>query len=107
MTNKEKDSFDSTSLLVFLYGWRKPILILTAIGTVASIIVSLAIPSKFKSTVILFPSTTSSISKALLSNNPSQNDDILKFGEEEDAEQMLQILHSSKIRDRIIQKFEL
>lgn len=107
MVESNKNSFDSTSLLVFLYNWRKPVLVLTALGAIASIIVSLAIPNKYKSTVILFPSTTSSVSKALLSQNPSQKDDILRFGEEEDAEQMLQILHSSKIRDRIIQKYEL
>ncbi|MCC7301226.1 MAG: hypothetical protein IT233_01155 [Bacteroidia bacterium] len=107
MSKQVRESFDTTGLLVFLFSWRKPILLLTALGAVASIAVSLAIPNKYKSTVILFPSTTSSVSKALLSQNPGQKDDILRFGEEEDAEQMLQILHSSKIRDRIIQKYDL
>jgi capsular polysaccharide biosynthesis protein len=63
---------------------------------------------KFKSTVVLFPSTTSSISKSLMAENPlSSKHDIMQFGEEEDAEQMLQILNSDEIRDRIIQKYEL
>jgi uncharacterized protein involved in exopolysaccharide biosynthesis len=60
----------------------------------------------FKSQVILFPTSTNAISKALLSNNPSQ-EDILEFGEDEQIEQMLQILNSNKIRDSIIAKYDL
>ncbi len=33
--------------------------------------------------------------------------DILEFGEDEQAERMLQILNSNRIRDKIIQKFNL
>jgi uncharacterized protein involved in exopolysaccharide biosynthesis len=107
MEKERKDFFDSTHLLVFLYEWRKPILLITAVGAVAAIIVSLIIPNKYKSTVILFPTTTSSVSKALLSEQRSQKDDILQFGEEEEAEQMLQVLNSNHIRQRVIDRFKL
>lgn len=107
MSQERQDTFDSTHLLVFIYKWRKPILIITAIGAIASIIVSLAIPNRYKSTVILFPSTTSSVSKALLSVNPGLKNDILQFGEEENAEQMLQVLRSNEIRERVIKKYDL
>jgi uncharacterized protein involved in exopolysaccharide biosynthesis len=98
---------NSGNLIVFFYKWRKPLVIVTLIGAIVSIVVSLLIQNKFKSTVVMFPTTTSSISKALLSENNSGKEDILRLGEEEEAEQMLQILNSDEIRNRIIEKYNL
>jgi capsular polysaccharide biosynthesis protein len=103
----EGSSFNSTGLLVFLYKWRKALLLITAAGMVASVIVSYMIQPKFKSTVVMFPTTTSSISKSLLAENNNGKQDILQFGEEEEAEQMLQVLNSDEIRSRICQKYNL
>ncbi len=61
----------------------------------------------YKSTVILYPTSTNSISKVLLNNNLPSNKDLLEFGEDEQTERMLQILNSNKIRDRIIEKYNL
>jgi hypothetical protein len=55
----------------------------------------------------MFPTSSNSISKALLSENIAEKQDILGFGEDEQTEQMLQILSSNKIRDRIIEKYSL
>ena len=55
----------------------------------------------------MFPVATNSISKVLISQNSGIKEDILGFGEEEQAEQMLQILNSNLIRERIIEKFNL
>jgi len=101
--------FDSSNFLLFLYHWRKPILIVSAIAFFGAIIFSSPyfITPKFKSTVILFPASTSSISKALLSEVQTAEQDVMQIGEEEQAEQMLQILNSSRIRDRIITKYDL
>jgi len=99
--------FESTNLLVFLYKWRKPLLWILTASVIVSTIVSFLITPKYKSTVILFPAVTNSISKALLSENNLVDQDILKFGEEEEAEQMLQILNSDQIRDRITAKYNL
>ena len=102
--------FNSTNLLVLMYKWRKQLIIAPAIGVVVSIIFSMPyfIKPLFESTVIVFPSTTNSVSKALL---PQQNgygdEDILEFGDEQQAEQLLQILNSDEIRDNIIEKYDL
>jgi len=106
---RSKKDFDSTNFLIFLYIWRKPIIIITSVAFIASIIFSspIFITPKYKSTVIMFPTSSNSISKALLTENYGENQDILEFGEDEQAEQMLQILNSNRIRDRIIQKFNL
>lgn len=106
---KSKKDFDSSNFLIFLYIWRVPIFIITIAAFLASIIVSspFFITPKFKSTVIMYPASTNSISKALLSESYGEKQDILEFGEDEQAEQMLQILNSNRIRDRIIAKFNL
>lgn len=102
-------SFNSTNFIVFL--WQKRIILvsLTLIAAVLAAIFSAPffITPKYKSTVVLIPTSTNSISKALLGDNQGYKQDLLQFGEEEHAEQLLQILNSSKIRDRIIQKYDL
>ncbi|MBN1337981.1 MAG: hypothetical protein JXA03_01585 [Bacteroidales bacterium] len=106
---KSKNDFDSGNFLIFIYIWRIPVFIITLAAFFASIIISspLFITPKYKSTVIMFPVMTNSISKALLSENYGQKQDILEFGEDEQAEQMLQILNSNRIRDKIIKKYNL
>lgn len=76
-------------------------------AAVLSAVFSLFIQNKYKSTVILFPTSTASISKALLAQNTSGKEDLLSFGEEEQAEQMIQILESDEIRRRVIEKYDL
>lgn len=105
--NKFNTDFNSTNFFIFLWDRRKLIIIVSIIAAVVSAAASFLITPKFKSTVILFPTSTNSISKALVNTNPGNNQDILEFGEEEQAEQLLQILNSSLIRNKIIQRFDL
>lgn len=106
--NGDKE-FDNSAIVSFLYKWRTPILIVAAIALVASVIFSSPwfITPKYRSTVIMFPAATNSVSKVLIAQNSGVKEDILGFGEEEQAEQMLQILNSNMIRDRIIAKYDL
>ena len=101
------DDFNSLNVLYFIYKWRKPLIVIGVLAIIISSIVALTIQEKYKSTVILFPATTSSISKALLTENTFKNEDVLQFGQEEEAEQMLQILNSDEIRTKICQKYHL
>lgn len=95
------------NLFIFFYKWRKPLLVTTVAACVISLIVSFLINDKFESSVILYPTTTSSISKALIAENFGGKDDILKFGEIEEAEQLIQILNSDEIRNSITKKYNL
>jgi uncharacterized protein involved in exopolysaccharide biosynthesis len=106
--NWNKD-FDSTNLIFFLYKWRFPLIIVTGLSILAAVIFSSSffITPKYKSTVIMFPVSTNSVSKVLISQTAGMKEDILGFGEDEQAEQMLQILNSNLIRDRVIRKFNL
>ena len=106
---KRNEDFDSTNLVIFLYKWRKPLFVVILIAALGSWFFSCSwfITPKYRSTVILYPASTSSVSKALLSDQSAKGQDLMAFGEDEQAEQLLQILNSNKIRDRIIQKFDL
>ncbi len=104
-----RNDFNSERLLIFLTFWRKPLLIIGVVALLASVIFSSPyfIKPKYRSTLVMYPVSTSSVSKVLLANNYGAKQDILEFGAEEQAEQMLQILNSNLIRDRIIAKFDL
>lgn len=102
-------SFDSSNLLAYIFRWRKPLLIITVLAAIGSAIFSgpAFVPPKYKSTVIMFPTSTASVSKSLLAKNSMQKEDLLQFGEEEQAEQLLQILNSDEIRGKVINKYDL
>jgi uncharacterized protein involved in exopolysaccharide biosynthesis len=102
-------NFDSTNFILFLNKWKKPLTILVLFAIVASVIFSspFFIKPKYKSSVILFPANTNSISKVLIAENGSAKEDIMQFGEEEQAEQLLQILNSDEIRYKVITKYNL
>ena len=104
MAQKNEMEMNSLDLLGFLWKNRKSILIIGFIAAVVSSFVALVIEEKFESTVTLYPSKTSSVSFGEINN---EDQTVSKFGEEEEAEQMLQILESAKIRKEIITKFDL
>lgn len=92
------------NLLVFVWKKRKIILLVTAIAAVVSIIISFLMTPLFRSTAIVFPAATSTVSFSEQRNAKASSMD---FGEEEQAEQMVQILQSSRIRDKIVEQFGL
>ena len=99
--------FDLIFLLKLLNKWRKEITIIVISTVILSFLGSYLITPLFKSSVIMFPAATNSVSKVLISQSFGGKDDILGFGESEQTEQMLQILNSSDLRNKVIQKFDL
>lgn len=103
----DKGNINSAYLLAFFYKWRKTLLAIGVLSALSSAGVAFIIPEKFKSTVILFPAPSVSVAKSLMSHNPSANSDLLRFGEEDDMERMLQVLNSEEIRKEIIARYKL
>lgn len=99
--------FSSEGMISFILKWWLHILIASIVGGIISLGISFTIKNKYKSTVIFYPTTTNSISKALLETQPGGKQDFLAFGEEEQAEQSLQILQSDAIRDWVIINYDL
>jgi len=110
--NQEQNSsgnftFSSYGLISFIVKWWVHILVICAIGFAASIAMSFTIKNMYKSTVVFYPTTTNSISKVLLDVSGTSRQDFLEFGEEEEAEQCLQILQSDEIREWVIRQYDL
>ncbi len=105
-TNSGYD-FSSLGLIQFAWAKRKPLIIISAAAAIISIVVSFMIEPKFKSTVVLFPTSQGSVSKSLLSSQPTGEDGVLTIGEEEQAEHLLQVIKSEVIRSKVIKRFNL
>ena len=101
MNSSENQSYD---LISFLWKNKNPLITVGIVALVASSIVSLLMDEKFESTVTLYPAKTSSVT---FNEVITEDQSVSKFGENEEAEQMLQILESSSIRSKIIDKFNL
>ena len=87
----------SEALVVLLFRWRKLLAGLSVIGLIASYIVCQIITPRDKSTVILYPVLTSTVSKTLLEENTGAQEDFLRFGEEDATDQVLQLLNSDEL----------
>ena len=95
---------DRQNLIVFIWKKRKPIIIASFIAMVLSGIISFLMTPLYLSSAIVFPAATSTVSFSEQRNAKASSMD---FGEEEQAEQLVQILQSSRIRDRVINQFDL
>lgn len=105
MENNQPDLVQSQeTLLRFLLSKRKPLIIISSVICFGSIVVSLLMTPLYLSTAIVFPAATSSVSFSEQRNAKSA---AMDFGEEEQTEQLVQILQSSRIRDKIVYQFDL
>lgn len=107
--NPEKEGeFNFANVVDFLIKFRKPIIITTLLAGFLAVIFSgpYFIHPKYKSSVILYPTRTNSIARALLSTTADQLD-LLAFGQENEAEQLLQLLESDEITNHIAGKYHL
>ena len=109
MEKKQQSGYNFNSVDLLIYIWQKR-WILSGVGVLAaaaSIVISLTITPMFEANVIMFPATSASISKELLVQNYAGRQNVHGFGEEDQAEQLLQILNSVPIRLRVIEKYNL
>lgn len=100
----ESLGLNADNLLILLWRWKKSIILVMCLAVVGSAVVSLIIKEKFLSTAIIFPGKASTVE---LGEKFNVEQSMTAFGEEEEAEQLLQILNSSEIRDFIVKKYDL
>ena len=103
-TNTSELDQERQNLLLFIWRKRKVIGIVTAIACVASVVVSLLLTPQFKSTAIVFPAATNTVS---FSEQRNAKAAAMDFGEEEQAEQLVQILQSADLKDLMVKKYDL
>ncbi|MBI1306612.1 MAG: hypothetical protein GC181_08365 [Bacteroidetes bacterium] len=105
----EENFIDFTFLDItrFLYRWRKHLIIITLAAGVIAAVGSFMITPRYESEVIFYPTTINSIGNAMFTDLNKREADVLAFGEEEEAENALQVLQSDKVTQRIIRNFNL
>ena len=96
---------ESTHLLVFIYRNLKTLIAVGFLAAVAASGVSLMLDEYYESTVVMFATSQHSLGEQFFEE--TKKNDLLAYGETEDAERLLQILNSHRIRDRIIEKYDL
>ena len=105
MENQELNlTKEREKLLAFLFRRRKLVIGFTLSVSVTTYALSFLITPLFLSTAIVFPSKSSSVSFYESRNVKASSMD---FGEEDQAEQLVQILQSSRIRDFVVSKYNL
>ncbi len=104
--NNNKNTFNASDVLLLICKKWKHLLIVCSIAFVVSAIISYIIPPKYKSTVILYPANSTSVSQTLAADGTTSKG-LLQFGEDEEVEQLMQVLQSNEIRNRIVEKYDL
>ncbi|MCR4680635.1 MAG: hypothetical protein K5636_03365 [Bacteroidales bacterium] len=105
---ENNDKYNSFSLMSFIWKKRKVLLIICIAAMVVSLVCSLLIKSKYKSTAVIYAPRTNSFAKILLNEeNYNERLDIKAYASEEETEQMMQLLEAREIKDSLIQKFNL
>ena len=105
----EKSEFQSTHLFILIWRWKTHIAIVCIIAIIASIVFSgpFFIKPRFKSTIVLYPPVSNSISGLLMTEIQVKGMDATQFGEDEKTEQLLQMLNSQELKRRVIERFNL
>jgi uncharacterized protein involved in exopolysaccharide biosynthesis len=103
--NSNDSQLNSSHLLRFIFDRRRTFILIGAAAAVLSSVAALLMEEQFKSTVIMFATPQHSIGEQFYEE--VKRNDLLEYGETEDAERLLQILNSDRIRSRIIEKYDL
>jgi len=98
----QNQNLNSEELLTFLWRKRKILIIVTITAIVLSIIGSLLMPNYYMARAIVFPTQSNSVNF-----NTNGRTSVVEFGDESDAERLLQVLISPEIRDSLTIKYDL
>lgn len=98
----QEQNFNSGELVAFLWSKRKSLIIVTALALIGSIAVSVMMTPYYMSRAIVFPTKSNSVDF-----NSNSRNSVVEFGDEADAERLLQVLISPEIRDSLTKKFDL
>ena len=99
------NDYDHNATLRFFGKWWKLLLWVFVIALVGSVVVSLLITPRYKSTATLFPTNSNRLSKAVMDYHYSL--DFMDYGIERDCEYCIQILSSESMERDVCKRFNL
>ena len=101
---KQFPDLSLAAIFSLIWRHRKFLIMLAVVTVVTASIISLFLTEYYRSTVVIFPARTNSLS---LNESSVKRGNISDFGEEEEAEQLLQIINSEELLERVIRKNDL
>lgn len=104
MSNSNSQDFYSFDLMEVIWKWKVHLIFVFVLSAIVSSVVSLTMKEEFLSSVTIYPAKSNTVT---FSQHANQNQSATQFGEEEEAEQVIQILGSAEIRNRVINKYQL
>ncbi|MDR0971458.1 MAG: hypothetical protein LBM25_03635 [Bacteroidales bacterium] len=104
-SNKNKDDFNLKNAINFIVKHFLALAITFIVSTIVIGGLSLLLPNYYKSQVTLIPADSNAVSKAVLSQ--MDNYDVLSYGKEKNTEYILELINSSTVISKTIEKFEL
>ena len=109
MKQSKEFEFNFVDIVSIIWLKRRPLLLIGIVSVLLSSIFSgpFFIKPKYKSEVVFYPTTINSIGNAMFTDLTQRQADPLAFGEEEEAENALQLLNSSALQGRIVRNFDL
>jgi capsular polysaccharide biosynthesis protein len=104
--NNQQEGLKNASEGLIQFTWinRKKLFLFTGAAAIVSGVIAFLMTPLYLSTAVVFPAATSSVS---FSEQRNAKAAAMDFGEEEQAEQLVQILQSSRIRDKVVSEFDL
>ena len=99
------NDYDHNTTIRFLRRWWKLLTGVFIVALIASVVVSLLITPRFKSTATLFPTNSNRLSKAIMDYHYSL--DFMDYGIERDCEYCIQILLSESMERDVCKRFNL
>lgn len=94
----ENENNSAINFIKTIFKNIKTILFITLLFFVASIIITLLIPKKYNAYGVVYPTSSNSIKEV------SKN---MYFGYEFQADRLIQLFESQKMKDKIIEKYDL
>lgn len=104
---KPLHDYNLIDIFRLLNKYWKLIAILTVIGAISSIAISLLLPKYYKSTSIIYPVSMTNSDRSTIFGQQQSNSEHSYFGNKYDANRILQVANSSKVIDYIINKYNL
>ena len=99
------NDYDHNTTIRFFRRWWKLLTGVFIVALIASVVVSLLITPRFKSTATLFPTNSNRLSKAVMDYHYSL--DFMDYGIERDCEYCIQILSSESMERDVCKRFNL
>ena len=99
------NSYELKNSLNFFKRHWKLLTIVLVVAFVVSLIASLLVTPRYKSSAILFPTSSNRLSKAILAGRYSL--DFMDYGIERDCEYAIQILSSQSMKEDVCQRFNM